>query len=133
MKFTDGYWQSRPDVTPYFPIHVHDVVVEPEALTIYGATKRIMHRGDTFDARLLTVRFSSPLPDVIRVEMTHHKGQRPASPSFPLYARRDTPVTIAEDEAAATLTSGGLTVRIRKGENWQIDFSNGRRRLTGSG
>ena len=25
MKFTDGYWQLRPGVTPLYPVHVHDV------------------------------------------------------------------------------------------------------------
>ena len=32
MKFTDGYWQMRPGVTPHYPAQVHEVQVEPDAL-----------------------------------------------------------------------------------------------------
>ena len=53
MKFTDGYWQMRPDVTARFPVHVHDVEVAPDSLTVYGATKRLAHRGDTLNLPLL--------------------------------------------------------------------------------
>jgi hypothetical protein len=84
MKFTDGYWGFRSGVTPHFPVQVHDVVVEPDALVVYGPTRRLNHRGDTLNLGLLTVRFSSPMPDVIRVQLTHHKGQRPSAPTFAL-------------------------------------------------
>ena len=40
MKFTDGYWQMRPGVTPHYPAQVHEVEVEPDALTVYAPTKR---------------------------------------------------------------------------------------------
>lgn len=70
MKFTDGYWTMRPGVTPHFPIHVHDVEVEADALTVYGPTKRLAHRGDTLNLPVLMVRFSSPMPDVIRVHLS---------------------------------------------------------------
>jgi alpha-D-xyloside xylohydrolase len=85
MKFTDGYWMYREGVTPHFPVHVHDVEVGPESLTVYGATKRLNHRGDTLNLGLLTVRFSSPMPEVIRVQLMHHKGGAPAGPNFALH------------------------------------------------
>ena len=28
MKFTDGYWHMRPDVTPHFAVQAHEVEVE---------------------------------------------------------------------------------------------------------
>ncbi|MCB0226083.1 MAG: alpha-xylosidase, partial [Anaerolineae bacterium] len=84
MKFTDGYWHFREGLTPHFPIHVHDIEMEPDALIVYGTTKRLTQRGDVLNTGLLTVRFSSPMPDVIRVQMWHYKGQRPLSPTFAL-------------------------------------------------
>ena len=30
MKFTDGYWHMRPDVTPHCAVQVHEVEVEAE-------------------------------------------------------------------------------------------------------
>ena len=43
MKFTDGYWQIRPGVTPYYAVHVHKVEVDENELTVYAPTKRLNH------------------------------------------------------------------------------------------
>ncbi|MFZ0548458.1 MAG: alpha-xylosidase [Candidatus Promineifilaceae bacterium] len=133
MKFTDGYWQFRPGVTPHFAIHVQDVEVEPDSLTVYGATKRITSRGDTLSAGLLTVRFSSPMPNIIRVQITHHKGVRPTKPEFPLNSQPVPNLHIQDEDAFAALTTGSLTVRIDKGHDWRIDYLNGTQPLTTSG
>ncbi|MBK8905144.1 MAG: alpha-xylosidase [Anaerolineaceae bacterium] len=133
MKFTDGYWQFRPNVTPHFAVHAHDVETESDALTVYAATRRITHRGDTLNMGLLTVRFSSPMPGVIRVQLWHHKGQRPLSPHFTLNSQPHTPVQIRNETDFASFTSGRLTVRIGKGENWRVDYLDGERLLTHSG
>ena len=132
MKFTDGYWHIRPGVTPYYPAHVHEVEVEPGALTVYGPTKRLTHRSDTLNLPLLTVRFSSPMLNVVRVQMYHHKGTRPRKPEFDLNLL--TPeVEIHDDAQASTLTSGHLTVRVEKAGDWCIEFKDGARTITSSG
>ena len=133
MKFTDGYWHMRADVTAHFPVHVHEVEVEPDALTVYGPTKRLTQRGDTLNLPLLTVRFSSPMPNVIRVQMVHHKGRQPRRPAFELYARQTPDVAIRDGAQAATLTSGRLTVRVEKTGDWRVEFKDGDQVITGSG
>jgi alpha-D-xyloside xylohydrolase len=133
MKFTDGYWQMRPGITPYFPIQVHDVEIAPDALTVFGATKRLNTRGDTLNLPLLTVRFASPMPNVIRVTITHHKGRRPKQPAFELRAQPASEVVIHDDAQATTLTSGRLSVRVEKAGDWRIEFKDGERVITSSG
>jgi len=131
MKFTDGYWNMRPGVTPHYAAQVHEVQIEPDALTVYAPTKRLAHRGDTLNLPLLTVRFSSPLPNVIRVQAWHHKGARPRPPEFQLNMQPP-PVQIQDDAQAATLTSGRLTVRVNKSD-WRVEFKDGERIVTSSG
>lgn len=133
MKFTDGYWHHRVGNTPHFPIHVYDVDAEPDALVVYGSTKRLLQRGDSLNIGLLTVRFSSPMPNVVRVQMTHHKGKRPLSPNFPLQPQSRPEIYIQNDDQYATLTSGRLTVRVDKGADWRVDYLDGERLLTQSG
>lgn len=133
MKFTDGYWHYRADVTPYFPIHIHDVAIEADALTVYGSTKRLTQRGDTLNIGLLTVRFTSPMPDVIRVQLWHHKGQRPLHPTFSLNTQPGTHVCIKNEADFASLTSGNLTARVAKGDDWLVEYLDGDRQLTQSG
>jgi alpha-D-xyloside xylohydrolase len=132
MKFTDGYWEMQPGVTPHYAAHVHETEHDAESLTAYAVTRRLNHRGDTLNQPLLTVRYSSPMPDVIRVQAVHHKGQRDRGPHFGL-AGEHPPVHMEDGETAATLTSGGLTVRVAKGADWRVDFLAGDRVLTSSG
>jgi alpha-D-xyloside xylohydrolase len=133
MKFTDGAWLMRPGVTPYYPAHVYDVEIEPEALTVYGPPKRLTGRADMNDMPLLTVRLSSPMPNVIRVQFYHHKGQPPQKPAFELKTQPSPPIEIHDDAQAATLTSGNLTARVEKAGDWRLDFKDGERVITSSG
>ena len=133
MKFTDGYWHIRSGVTAHYPVHVCDVEVESDALVVYGPTKRLAHRADTVNTGLLTVRFSSPIPNVIRVQIGHHKGRRPSRPTFPLNYRYDNEIHIENEESFASITSGDLSVHVHKGENWLVEYFDGSRLLTQSG
>ncbi|MGC9347603.1 MAG: alpha-xylosidase [Anaerolineae bacterium] len=138
MKFTNGYWQMRPGVTAHHAVHVYDVEVEPDALVVYAPTSRVESRGDTLNLALLTVRFSSPLPNVIRVQVTHHKGAPERPPTFDLASEPAPGVEIHDGGEAATLASGNLMVRVDKGSDWHVEFigSGGddeARVLTGSG
>ncbi len=132
MKFTEGYWQMRPGVTPYFPAQVQDVSLEADSLTVYAPTKRIQHRGDTLNLPMLTVRFSSPLENVIRVQCYHFKGTPPRRPQFNLYPQTPPAVQVRDDAKCASLTSGALTAQVNKAD-WRVDFKAGDCLLTGSG
>jgi alpha-D-xyloside xylohydrolase len=133
MKFTNGAWLMRPGVTLYHPAQAYEVKIEPDALTAYGPIGWLAHRGDTHDMPLLTVRFSSPMADVIRVQIIHHKGGQPRKPEFELATQPSPEVTIHDDEQSATLTSGRLAVRVEKEGNWKIEFKDGERVITSSG
>jgi len=133
MKFTDGNWLMRAGVQAFYPIEARDIVISHDTLTVYAPTRRIIHRGDTLTGPLLTIELSSPLPDVIRVKLTHFAGQAPKSPQFARMAERGAPhVTIADDDAAATLTSGRLVVRVPRTGPWRVEFLGDDRIITSS-
>lgn len=133
MKFTDGYWNMRPDVRAHFATEVHQVDVAADSLTVYAPTQSLHHRGDTLNLPLLTVELSSPLENVIRVRLYHHKGGVPRRPNFELKPQPATAVQIADDDQAATLTSGQLTARVAKTGGWRLSFLDGDREITNSG
>jgi alpha-D-xyloside xylohydrolase len=133
MKFTAGYWEIRPGVTPIYPVQVHEVEATHDTLTVYGATKRIDHRGDTLNSPLLTVHLSSPLLNVIRVRLYHHKGASTHKPEFQLNTPPAPLVTVINDDQAATITSGNLTAKVAKTGDWRIEFRDGERLITSSG
>jgi alpha-D-xyloside xylohydrolase len=133
MKFTDGYWQIRNGIQPHFPAEAYEVTLEPGALTVFAPTLKIATRGDTLSLPALTIRFSSPMENVIRVKIFHHKGGKPRLPEFALSQAGHPEPVVAEDEQCATLTSGQLIVRVSKGEPWLVEYKAGNRIITSSG
>ncbi|GFR37132.1 alpha-xylosidase [Insulibacter thermoxylanivorax] len=132
MKFTDGFWLVREGVTIQNPVEVRDVQVTDDAMYVYAATKHVRHRGDTLNATLITIKYSSPRPNIIRCEYIHHAGRVKRGPEFELY-EAPTEVIIRNDEHEASLTSGKLQVRVAKGDEWKVDYIYDGRRLTGNG
>lgn len=120
MKFTDGNWLIRAGVQPFYPAEAHDVAVAADSFTVY-ATRPIRHRGDTLTGPLLTVTFSSPMADVIRVRLTHFAGGVPAQPEFQLFTE-PAPAVITNSTTETSLTSGKLAVHVPKTGNWRVEY-----------
>ncbi len=133
MKFTDGYWQMRLDMTPHYAAQVHEVTLEDNAITVYAPVGKLLERGHTVNQPLLTLRYSSPMENVIRVQCVHHKGQLPHKPAFGLTTESNSQVTVADSENSTTLTSGNLRVRVKKGSDWLVEYIGGDKVLTSSG
>lgn len=125
MKFTDGYWLVRDGVSVLRPRDIDEVVREGEELLVYAPTMRIATRGDTLNRPLITMRFSSPLPDVIGVRISHHTGGTDRGPHFAL-ASRTGHVSIEVPEvlgtAPAVLEAGRLSARIATDGPWGVEF-----------
>src|SRR5512146_3192209 len=112
MKFTDGAWLMRKGVQALYPAHAYDAEIRRDSFTVYAPSIRVTGRGDTHDMSLLTVDFSSPMPDVIRVKLIHFSGQQPRPPQFELHCASDGGgATVGGDEQAISLTSGRLSAR----------------------
>jgi alpha-D-xyloside xylohydrolase len=131
MKFSDGFWRMRSGLTVWHPVEAYDVCKFPDSLTVYAPTRKIEHRGHTLGGPLVTIRLSSPMPDVVSVRLTHFEGEVPRKPEFPI-SNAPGPVTVSAGDASAELTAGGLTVRVSRDGEWRIDFEAGGRILTSS-
>ncbi|HEQ71812.1 MAG TPA: alpha-xylosidase, partial [Spirochaetia bacterium] len=133
MKFTDGYWRMQKGIVPSYPIQVVEVETAPDALTVIAATRPVTTRGNMLAQPLLEIRFSAPLPNVIRVQTTHHKAALRKDPAFNLC---DLPpfqpqLTITDEQAI--LMSDRLSVRIPKSGPWKLTYCNDAEVVTESG
>ena len=122
VKFTNGYWLLREGVQARYPTQAYDVTLESDALVVYAPTERIRHRGDTLNQPLLTVRCSSPAPDVISVKISHFLGEKPRLPEFSLNSDPSAQVYTELDDNHATITAGALSARFERGEGWALQF-----------
>jgi alpha-D-xyloside xylohydrolase len=122
MKFTDGNWLIPKDIKAFHPAQVYDVDIAPDSFTVYAPTMHIKHREDTHDGTLLAIQFSTPMPDVIRVKLTHFSGQQLKPPQFELFEQPAASVSIHDDKEATTLKSGRLSVRVPRARAWRVEF-----------
>ncbi|MDN8589780.1 alpha-xylosidase [Chryseobacterium mucoviscidosis] len=132
MKFTDGFWMTREGYHIQNPTDIRDIVQKEDSLTVYAATKYIRTKGDTLNGTLLKATYSSPMPNVIRVTLNHHKGGVKKGPEFELN-HQDVNVDISKNEQGAVLKSGNLEVQIDKTNGWDVSFLYEGKRITGSG
>jgi alpha-D-xyloside xylohydrolase len=132
MKFTDGAWLLQPGVQAHHPAEVHSVAQEGDTLVIHAPTRPIRHRGDTLQGPLLTIRLSSPMPDVIRVRLEHFSGGIARGPHIPLATPATAPAVIRLEGEQASLTAGDLAVSVRRTGGWELVFAKGGRVLTRS-
>lgn len=132
MKFTDGNWLIRDEYKVLGAVQVHDFEQKDGKLTAYASPQPIYNRSNMLDTMLLTVHFHSPLPGIIGVKLVHHAGVRERGPVFELSSQTGDHVVIEENDERAVLTSGSLSVHIRKGDVWAVDFYRAGERITGS-
>jgi alpha-D-xyloside xylohydrolase len=130
MKFTDGYWLIKEGIQVHFAACPAEIEQQGNELVVYAPEKPIRHRGDTLNMQLLTVRYSSPMKNVIRVRITHFEGGLNNRPNFPLECDPSFKPSIRIQEKEAVLESGELSVSVERGDRWNITFLGGGKAIT---
>jgi alpha-D-xyloside xylohydrolase len=132
MKFEQGQWMLLPDTEAIYPRTVTDVLVEDDALTLSGYDHHVHHRSSFIHGSLFTARFTSPMPNVIRVQVAHFRGRKPRVPAFDLDYSMKAPVTTGQNDQEAWFTSGDVTVRVPVEGEWGFSIYRGDELLTQS-
>ncbi|MDR7333777.1 alpha-xylosidase [Roseateles asaccharophilus] len=132
MKFTDGQWMLQPGVAAHYAAEAYAVEVHADRLVVLATTRPIKHRGDTLQGPTLTVTLTSPSSGVVRVSVEHYTASQPPRLHVPMPGADHPAVRTAETDTHATLTSGAISVELKKGEGWNLVFREGGRVLTKS-
>lgn len=122
MKFTNGYWLLRDEMTPAYAAEYASHVVNENKLTIYAPGKHIADRGDSLNLPMLTITLSSPMEGIIKISAVHHEGRPPKGP-FAKINETNPKVTITEEENQIIYQTGTLKAIIDKTPNaWKIAY-----------
>lgn len=133
MKFTNGYWMTRKEITPLYAVEYADHRISGKELTVYAPAKHITDRGDCLNLGMLTVRLSSPMEDVIKVSVTHFEGKSYRGP-FVETADENPAVSIEDNENEIIYQSCNTKAVIdKRPAGWSIRFYDGDRELTNTG
>ena len=108
MKFTNGYWLTWSEYDMSCAAQVYRARREDNALSVLAATRQVAgNRGAALNMPALELSFSSPMDDVICVEVVHFKGELERGLYFDIERARRA-VDIRQTEQACRLSSGGL-------------------------
>lgn len=133
MRFTNGYWLTKPEYKMSYAVESYRVTFAENCLKIIAPARHVADRGEILNEAALEVVFSAPMAGVIKVQVTHFKGERQKKPDFPLQEEPVLPV-IEDDAQNTTFRSGSLCAKISKAPHgWQADYLGDGRLLTSSG
>ncbi|MBB3193237.1 alpha-xylosidase [Roseateles terrae] len=132
MKFTDGQWLLQPGVVAHYATETYAVDVRPDQVVLLVTTRPIKHRGDTLTGPTLTVTLQSPAPGVIRVSAVHYVAGQEKRLHVPMPGASAQSLQVTETDRQLSITSGALTVDVKKGEGYGLVFREGDRVLTRS-
>lgn len=132
MKFTDGFWHTRPGVDALYAQEVRDLAVDGDELVAWAPTRVVASRGDTLNRPMLTVSIASPAEGVIRVRVEHHCGT-PRDVGFAIESDAAHRPVIAVDGEGGVVDAGSLRARIRRGAPWDLAFEHDGGTYTTSG
>lgn len=134
MSFYNGNWMYEPGITPVFAESVADTSVDGDTLTLFTSQNPNANRRD-LGGPMLTIKLTSPAPNIIGVELTHFRGGKPAYPNFEL-GGAPTAVEIADDAESVSYKSGELELKLKKHAGymgWNMEFFGDGKKLTASG
>ncbi len=130
MKFTDGYWLTRPEFEIESPREVFDYKKNDDSLILYAPFKQINDRGDELNLGMSTIKISSPVEGVIGVKLVHF-DQNKKGPSFELVDEHPK-VAIKTSDDELSFKSGDLTAKVPYKSGFEIDFLHGDKIITKS-
>ena len=129
MKFTDGFWVTKPGFELFNAAQVQDVQVYEDHVMVWVSRFPIRHRGMTLSGPLLTLRISAPREDILSLKLSHFTGSAKKEPAFPL-ALSPCPLFVEQDEDMLRVSAGKLSLVIKK-EQFSLDYYYEGKRLTG--
>lgn len=132
MKFTDGFWMTRKGLEMNYVTEVYRTTCRQDSLQMIALARNSYgSRGAVLNCPSFTISFTSPMENVIRVEMVHFAGALDRGPHFQVNTE-PTQVSVSEDENTATFTTGRLTAVVDK-KAADIHFYGDGKELTNTG
>ena len=123
MKFSHGAWLWEKGVTPHCMKRVVEHRIEDDALVLSAVDKKDNLGADSFEGTVLELRVSSPMRDVIRVQVRHHHPSAAKPAGFDLdYSLAVDGVEIESEDGQLRFSSGKLSLRIGAGPPWLMRF-----------
>lgn len=122
MKFTNGFWVTKDAITSNYAVQAYEAEKKDGELIVYAPCRSVKTRGDTLGMPLLTIRYSSPAENVIRVKIAHFEGAVKKGPHFRINEEENIKTQTSVTEKIAIFKTGDLEVRVNRGDSWKVEY-----------
>ena len=131
MKFADGFWLNQRGYEVNYMVQAYDVVEIENGFMVVATPFSGRERYKLLGSANLEITYTSEFENVIKVNITHHKGYKDNGPHFVLNKGSYKPVvTINEHEAV--LVSGDTKVVVSR-HDWNVSYFYKDKKLTSGG
>ncbi|MDR0248395.1 MAG: alpha-xylosidase [Oscillospiraceae bacterium] len=131
MKFSNGYWLTRPGVTVYPCAQTRDTRVGARGVTLHIAPMRVSHKGQTLGGPLFELTFSSCLEGSLQVTLRHYIGGAEVFPRGFALCGGERAIGCEDKGEEVIITSGSLSAVVRK-DAFCVEYYHNGRFLTAS-
>jgi alpha-D-xyloside xylohydrolase len=116
MKFTNGFWLTRTEYTANYVREIYKWDTDTSSLTLFAPFKSIKSREDTLNIGMMSITCTSPAENVLAVQLTGHAGLVKKGPFFDIPHSQFSGLKISKNTDSASITSGKLTLTVKKGK-----------------
>ena len=111
MKFADGFWLNQRGYDVNYVNQAYDIVEVENGFMVVATPFYGRERYKLLGSANLEITYTSDIENVIKVNITHHKGYKDNGPHFVLN-KGDYKPTVTIDEHKAVLVSGDTRVEV---------------------
>ena len=131
MKFSNGAWLMKPGVISANCEQIREVCLSPDHRSLWLFCVRYREDRRSMEGAAQEVTVTSPGRDMLRLQVVHHKGQKPR-PKFALNDE-NLPMEVTQEGNVITIRSGELRLVITKRDRCSFTWYYGEESLTGIG
>lgn len=121
MRFTDGIWEEAKGIRQHKVHSLWEYKISDEGIEAFVPCAEIRDLNDTTYGPAMTVWFTSPRREVIKIRVNHYDGKLEKGPEFELF-KEQTDLQFEDTEETVSMTSGKTTVIIQKKGEFSFSF-----------
>ena len=84
MKFSDGLWLNQRGYEFSYATQAYEVTTTRNSIHVFATANAIWNRAMTLGGVTFEIIYTAVAPDVIRVQIAHHRGGLKNKPQFDL-------------------------------------------------